>query len=96
MPVLTAPPLPAAPAHIPVESLKQPLESWMPLPNVEVAVVEVALMTGTLIAVYIVEVPEATKLAAPWILNILPGLVVPMPTKPVEGILIISFPPPTS
>ena len=39
------------PMQVPVDDLKHPLESWMPLAKVEVAVVEVALMTGTLIAV---------------------------------------------
>ena len=60
----------------------RPPELWMPLANVDVAVVLVALMTGTLIAVYMVEVPELTKFAAPWMERREPGVVVPMPTRP--------------
>jgi len=53
----------------------------MPLPKVEVAVVLVALMTETFRPVYIVEVPDDTKFAAPWMERREPGVEVPMPRK---------------
>ena len=64
----------------------------MPPANVEVAVVLVALIAGTLSPVYRVEVATpaapvrpgvARKFATPWMLKRVPGLVVPIPKFPV-------------
>ena len=74
--------LPESSRQLPVALLKHPPESCMPLAKVEVAVVEVALSTGTLMAVYMVEVPVDTKFAAPCMERRDPALVVPMPTLP--------------
>ena len=68
MPELTVPDPPTPPVmmQVPVESRKQPLASWMPLPNVEVAVVEITFSRSVWRApVSTVDVPATVETMFP-------------------------------
>ena len=78
VPALIVPFTQRLPANVEVAPV--PLTSRNPA-RVEVAAELVAVMEGTVRDVYIVEVPDETKFAAPWMEKMLPGVPVPIPMR---------------